>query len=940
LKRKGTNLTNRRKPRGFREHEQLQHAIQKDQAYKTVVEKAVDFIYLIDKRNNVLSVNKSAAALFGRTPKEIEGKSIFQLFPKEVATEFAEHLSEVFETGKGRLESDSRIVVEGKEFWTNVRLDPVTDRKGRVLAVLGVTRDITERKRVEERLAFQASLLDQVRNSVIAIDLSGRVVYLNKRAETLYRWKAAEAIGRPVADLIVNQIERKLAEDIMKEVEARGYWEGEFTVKRKDGTTFPVHVVDTVIRDTEGKTVGIAGVSVDITERRRMEERLSSLHEHSLKLASATRMDEIVKYTLDTMRFTLGFDYADFMMVEDGLLVAKVVRGEIVSFSVPLGGPGIMAKAAREKKSIRVNDTREDRNYIDRKGPGWKGPSTTFSEIATPVIIDGQTAAVLNVEHAQPNAFSEQDQTLLENLAAHVASEMKRLEHQRQLENYANELRRSSQFLGSIIENANVWLDVLDNENKVVIWNKAAETMSGYFRGEVVGHRKVWEWLYPDEEYRKQITDSVTDILQQGRAEQDIETSIKRKDGQARIISWNERALVGNDGEIIGSIAIGRDVTEQKQMQEQLEQYSKHLEELVEERSGKLAESERRFRELANLLPQIVFETDARGNYTFVNRSGMAAAGYTEEEVYGGLNAVQTFIEGDREKIKKSIERILTGKDVHPHEFTALRKDGTTFPVMIHSTAIIHEGKAVGVRGVAMDITERKRLEERLVRSEHMAAIGETAAMVGHDLRNPLQGITGAIHLLNQESLTAKERSEMLQLIQDNVEYADAIVRDLSAYSAEIHLKLTDTTPKSIVEEALRGVRVPREVAVQDVSEEHPTIKVDSDQMRRVLINLIENSIDAMPQGGTLTISSKQSDDAVEIALSDTGSGMSEKVMQNLWKPLQTTKAKGLGLGLAICKRIVDAHGGIISVKSRVGEGTTVTIRLPIKPDATEVTQK
>jgi signal transduction histidine kinase len=188
--------------------------------------------------------------------------------------------------------------------------------------------------------------------------------------------------------------------------------------------------------------------------------------------------------------------------------------------------------------------------------------------------------------------------------------------------------------------------------------------------------------------------------------------------------------------------------------------------------------------------------------------------------------------------------------------------------------------------------------------------------------------------------LTAKEKDQMLQLIQDSVNYSESIVRDLLAYSAEINLKLADTTPKSIIREALNVVRVPREVAINDNSEEYPTINVDSDRMRRVFINLIENAVDAMPQGGTLTIDSEESNDGVEIALSDTGSGMPEKVMQNPWKPLQTTKAKGLGLGLAICKRIVDAHGGDISVKSGTGEGTTVTVQLPIKTDAVEVKQK
>ena len=223
-------------------------------------------------------------------------------------------------------------------------------------------------------------------------------------------------------------------------------------------------------------------------------------------------------------------------------------------------------------------------------------------------------------------------------------------------------------------------------------------------------------------------------------------------------------------------------------------------------------------------------------------------------------------------------------------------------------------------------------MEERFLRSERLAAIGETAAMVGHDLRNPLQGIAGAIHLLKQESLTAEERSEMLQVIEKNIQYSDSIIRDLSDYSAEIQLKPAEATPKSITRDAIAAVKIPQTVTVKDLSEDQPTLSVDPEKMKRVFVNLIENAIDAMPKCGTLTINSKKSDGNCEIALTDTGSGISEKVMESLWKPLQTTKSKGLGLGLAICKRVVDAHGGSVSVKSEVGKGTTFTVQLPIRP--------
>jgi PAS domain S-box-containing protein len=242
------------------------------------------------------------------------------------------------------------------------------------------------------------------------------------------------------------------------------------------------------------------------------------------------------------------------------------------------------------------------------------------------------------------------------------------------------------------------------------------------------------------------------------------------------------------------------------------------------------------------------------------------------------------------------------------------------------------DGKPVDVNGCWTDITELKEMEQRLKEAEHLAGIGEAAAMVGHDLRNPLQGIAGAVHVLGNVSLSAKERDEMLQLIQNCVEYSDGIVKDLLDYARPLELARVETTPKEIATRAIQMVQIPGRIKVQDLSQERPKISVDMDRMKRAFVNLVENAIDAMPGGGTLTVTSNESSGGLEISISDTGAGMSKDVMGNLWKPLQTTKAKGMGMGLSIAKRIVDAHGGEISVESKTGEGTTFTIRLPIKP--------
>ena len=215
--------------------------------------------------------------------------------------------------------------------------------------------------------------------------------------------------------------------------------------------------------------------------------------------------------------------------------------------------------------------------------------------------------------------------------------------------------------------------------------------------------------------------------------------------------------------------------------------------------------------------------------------------------------------------------------------------------------------------------------------SQRLAAIEELAGMVGHDLRNPLTGIAGAAYYLRMKyaSVMDAKGREMLKIIEDDIVYSNKIINDLLEYSRKIKLELTETTPKALAREALSLVTVPNRVQLIDLTESEPKIVVDADRLKRTFVNVIKNSVDAMPEGGTLTIKSKQVGRSVEFVFSDTGIGMTKETMEKLWTPLFTTKAKGMGFGLPITKRFIEAHGGSISARSKVGEGTTLTIALP-----------
>jgi len=229
-----------------------------------------------------------------------------------------------------------------------------------------------------------------------------------------------------------------------------------------------------------------------------------------------------------------------------------------------------------------------------------------------------------------------------------------------------------------------------------------------------------------------------------------------------------------------------------------------------------------------------------------------------------------------------------------------------------------------------------KRSEQRLLRSERLAAIGETAAMVGHDLRNPLQDIMGALYILRKRlgpTMDDKAR-DAIDLIERDVEHSNRIISDLLDYSREFKLELGPTTPGSLTKNALThvGREIPSNIKLLDSTKNEPEMIADSAKMQRVIVNLVNNALDAMPQGGTLTVSSSEADGSVEISVADTGTGMTEEVVQKLWVPLFTTKQKGMGLGLPICKRIVEAHGGSISVESTLGKGSTFIVKQPVKP--------
>jgi signal transduction histidine kinase len=240
----------------------------------------------------------------------------------------------------------------------------------------------------------------------------------------------------------------------------------------------------------------------------------------------------------------------------------------------------------------------------------------------------------------------------------------------------------------------------------------------------------------------------------------------------------------------------------------------------------------------------------------------------------------------------------------------------------------------IGDLAVSLD-DMRKRLKanrEELVKSERLATIGQLAAHVGHELRNPLSVIKSSVYYLNMKLSDPEEKvMEHLQRIERQIGISDKIISDLLDFSRMRTPVLVEVLISDIIEEVLSNVLVPEGVEiVKEIKTTLPPIKADKDQLHLVFINMVTNAVEAMPGGGRLYIKTGEKDGFQEIEFKDTGCGMSKEDQSNVFAPLFSSKPTGIGLGLTLCKTLVEGHKGTIEVESEVGKGVTFSIRLPV----------
>ena len=333
-----------------------------------------------------------------------------------------------------------------------------------------------------------------------------------------------------------------------------------------------------------------------------------------------------------------------------------------------------------------------------------------------------------------------------------------------------------------------------------------------------------------------------------------------------------------------------------------------------------------------------VMAFDDRGAVTSINPRMCELLGYAADEIADRQAWLEQAFPAHEDRQEAELYFVAAASHDTPADKILLnvrRGDGVRRLIEFWTTPVIADDRHRGAVTVALDVTDRQRLEQQLIRAERLAAIGELAASLAHEVRNPLAGIKGAIQVLHAGLGTEDARRYILDEVLHQIGRLDSTMRDLLIYSRPHPLELRRARIEPVIDRVLTvvagGANFARMRIIKDYSPDIPDIDIDPDQIEQVCMNIILNAAQATDAGGRLTIDVHSEGGQVVMAFADNGPGVAPHEARRVFEPFFTTKSRGTGLGLPICRRIVEAHGGAIEFQSQPGRGARVTVSLPIR---------
>ena len=539
---------------------------------------------------------------------------------------------------------------------------------------------------------------------------------------------------------------------------------------------------------------------------------------------------------------------------------------------------------------------------------------------------------LLQLNDKRRNMFTLETIQIWERVADHLALALSK--------NLSDEsLQKSEERWSTTLSSIGDSVIATDATGHITFMNAIAEKSTGWTLSDALGKPLKDVFQIINEETRQQVQSPVTEVLEKGViVGLANHTILLRRDGSEVPLDDSGAPIKDQNGNVTGIVLVFHDISERKK---------------AEEATQKQAE-------LIDLSPDAIIVRRIDGTITFWSEGAEKLYGWTKDEAIG--RNINELLQTDLPKSPIDIQNQLKKNGKWSGEVVHFCKDGSKLVVQSYWLAKFGSGGEIyEMLESNVDVTERiqmqlkfeesaVRLEEyanqmealanqraaQLKDAERLAAIGATAGMVGHDIRNPLQAITSDLYLAKTEleTLPVSEQKnsaiESLDEIQKNIDYINKIVADLQDYARPLKPSAKGTDLENLCRDVFLKSNIPNNIKASFKAEkEAKQVMADPDLIRRIISNLVLNAIQAMPNGGELSVYAYRKEGGLVIEVKDTGEGIPDEVKGKLFTPMFTTKSKGQGFGLAVVKRVTEAMNGTVSFESEQGKGTTFIISLP-----------
>jgi len=795
--------------------------------------------------------------------------------------------------------------------------------------------------KLEEAKNFLKSILvSSTEHSIIASDLKGNVLAFNEGAKKMFNYEPEDIINKANIKILHTEEDVKSGKlkSILDATLCTGSYKEKMQLVRNKGQVFTGYSTFTVRHSISGKPIGFVIIIRDITEQKLLEEKLNNYMLHLEKIIEERTQklrisEEKYRRLFETSKDVVFFCDTACQIIDINQAGVELFGYETKNSILELNLVQHLFYNHHEGKAIKEminkNGYIKDFEVELRIKDGLKIPCLMTSSLRRDMRnnIIGYEGIIIDL------------------------TEWKKIEQEKDI------LNNITKLLASRLDIREVYKSLCEELNKVIDFDRMSiaildEKMDEFLIFAVSKDYRCSK-LEEGVQYSKYGT-LAGKVVEEGAFYMVHDTSrgpfstdpILFKEG---IKSRLSIPLICK-GEIIGSLNFGS-----KKVNNFSEEHVDIINKIAPQLAiaidntrlfDKIKYSEEKYRNLVEDIEDIIFRLDKNGRFLFLNSALKQMTGYTPQEIYDAPSLITKMIhKDDIKKVKNTIKKVINGETMifKGLEYRVYCKDGNKERWFSQNTYPIknQNGNIVGVEGIIQDITDRKEIEEQIRRSERLASIGELAASIAHEIRNPLGAISNSVCMLKRDLALKDDDKNLFDMVVEETEWLNSIISNFLtfAHTAEYTFEKSDIV--KIIDETLILLEQDAEfngnIKIKKICDKNlPQIYLDRIWMKKIFWNLLVNSKDAMPNGGEITISLKRPnnlphDDKIEIRLSDTGIGIHQERIKKIFEPFFTTKkSRGTGLGLSIVHRVIDNHGGTIDVKSIENRGTIFTIRLPI----------